>query len=526
MIKKKKNKDDVKIKDFKKEKLKFMNNKLDILKNSINNFSKNVPLYNIILDSKESIKTDSFYDMYFYDTDKIDNNKYIFDIEKIDIPKNIFKCKKICLQLTTQQSKDLIKMMDGYRNVYNLTIKFIKQREYLRKEKENLNKNIIIVKEKDVKKKNLILNKDYKEVKNILDNIIGVISKEEDIKERQIKRRENISNFIKDDNYEMILDYKILRTYFLKDIINDISKKYKTPIHSLNKAVELACISFKSAITNLRNGKIKNFRIRPIKSNKSSLLMDIEKGSFTKDGKSFIKSILGNEILNKNNIKYNFKNDCKIHYNKDTKKFILLVPEKINIEENENNNYISIDPGLRTFLNCTTNNKYIEIGNNIKDELKILIKRIDKVSNIKKNKLKNRYLKILRSRIKQKVNDMHWKIIYYLTNTYKTIIIGKWSTKSIISKNNKIFNGINKRIIQNLSFYSFLEKLKYKCLIRNVNLKLVEEYYTSKVCSCCGNIKNNLKGEKVYNCNKCKIVINRDYNGSRNIFLKSIKSIV
>jgi len=121
---------------------------------------------------------------------------------------------------------------------------------------------------------------------------------------------------------------------------------------------------------------------------------------------------------------------------------------------------------------------------------------------------------------------MHWKIIDYLTNTYKIIIIGKWSTKSIISNYDSNLKKMNKRIIQCLSFYSFLEKLKYKCLIKNTDLKIVDEHYTSKMCTLCTNIKEDLKGDKTYNCTVCNISIKRDYNGSRNIFLKSIKSIV
>jgi transposase len=111
--------------------------------------------------------------------------------------------------------------------------------------------------------------------------------------------------------------------------------------------------------------------------------MDIEKSSFTKDGKSFIKSVLGKEVLNKENINYTVKHDCKIHYNKDNKKFVLLIPEEVEISSNlKMNNYISIDPGIRTFLNCTTNN--------IKDKLKNEILRLEKINLIpKNNKIKN-----------------------------------------------------------------------------------------------------------------------------------------
>lgn len=508
-MKKKKYKSKLKTKKiYKKD---FFKNKSNFLKDSIYNFSKNVPLYNIFVDQKNYIKTNSVYNMYSYEVNNIDINNYIFNDEKKEYNKEqkYFKCKKISLKPTFEQRKNLLLMMEGYRQVYNLTVNFINKREYFRKK----NKKYLI--------NNTIENREK------IKNDINIIQTEDNIKKLQSKRVENIKDYLKSDNYEMILDYKILRTYFLKDEIKNISINYKTPIHSLDKAVGLACASFKSAISNLNNKNIKTYKIRKIKSNKKSLLMDIEKTSFTKNGKSFIKSVLGKEVLNKNNIDYNIKNDCKLHYNKDTKKFILLVPEEVNIKNIiKNDNYISIDPGLRTFLSCTTNNSYIEIGTNIKYKLKNELERLDKINLIKKNKIKNRYLRIIRSRIKNKINDMHWKIINYLTNTYNIIIIGKWSTKSIISNEDSNLNKINKRIIQCLSFYSFLEKLKYKCLIKNTELKIVDEHYTSKMCTFCANIKKDLKGDKIYNCTVCNISINRDYNGSRNIFLKSIKSIV
>jgi putative transposase len=41
----------------------------------------------------------------------------------------------------------------------------------------------------------------------------------------------------------------------------------------------------------------------------------------------------------------------------------------------------------------------------------------------------------------------------------------------------------------------------------------------------CGCKNENLGGSKIFNCNKCKINMDRDYNGARNIMLKSISSI-
>lgn len=322
----------------------------------------------------------------------------------------------------------------------------------------------------------------------------------------------------------MILDHKKLKTYFLKDEIHKVSKKFKTPVHTLNYAVQLACASYKSCLTNFKNGNIKKFNIRYIKSTKSSLIMDIEKSVINK--KSFITSVLGKEIKNTKNLDYIANNDCKLHYNKNKNIFTLLIPKEINLEiSKKKNEYISIDLGLRTLMNCKTNKEYIEIGNNVQHELKKYLEREDKYKLIKKIKIKNKLLKKLREKIKNKVDDLHWKSIHYLTSNYKNIIIGKWSTKNIISRKDSILHRMNKRIIQSISYYKLIERLKFKSIINNNNLIIKEEWYTSKTCTLCGNIKDDLGANKTYSCVKCNLNTKRDYNGCRNIFLNCIKSI-
>lgn len=39
---------------------------------------------------------------------------------------------------------------------------------------------------------------------------------------------------------------------------------------------------------------------------------------------------------------------------------------------------------------------------------------------------------------------------------------------------------------------------------------LIKENYTSKVCSNCVNIKHDLGGNKIYDCTKCKVKMDRD----------------
>ncbi len=71
-----------------------------------------------------------------------------------------------------------------------------------------------------------------------------------------------------------------------------------------------------------------------------------------------------------------------------------------------------------------------------------------------------------------------------------------------------------------MKFYEFRLRLIYKCGIKNINFKLIDEFYTSKTCSMCGNYNNTLKGDIEYNCKKCNIKMHRDINGCRNIYMK------
>ena len=84
---------------------------------------------------------------------------------------------------------------------------------------------------------------------------------------------------------------------------------------------------------------------------------------------------------------------------------------------------------------------------------------------------------------------------------------------------------MNKRIIQCMSYYKFTERLKYKTLVNENKLIIEEEWYTSKSCTKCGFKKDDLGSNKIYKCSKYNINIDRDYNGSRNIFIKCIESI-
>ena len=74
------------------------------------------------------------------------------------------------------------------------------------------------------------------------------------------------------------------------------------------------------------------------------------------------------------------------------------------------------------------------------------------------------------------------------------------------------------KAIQEQNFYSIRLKLISKCKEQNIELRLVDTFYpSSKTCSCCGNIKRDLKlSDRIYKC-ECGNIINRDFQASLNL---------
>ncbi len=75
----------------------------------------------------------------------------------------------------------------------------------------------------------------------------------------------------------------------------------------------------------------------------------------------------------------------------------------------------------------------------------------------------------------------------------------------------------------------FLDKLMDKAKLYGCKVFEVNEAYTSKTCSNCGYIKNDLKNANHFVCNNCNNIMGRDPNASKNVMLRyftKIESII
>ena len=67
-------------------------------------------------------------------------------------------------------------------------------------------------------------------------------------------------------------------------------------------------------------------------------------------------------------------------------------------------------------------------------------------------------------------------------------------------------------------FYEFRKQIEYKVEWNNILVVIADRFFpSSKLCSCCGNIKKDLRlSDRIYKC-ECGNVIDRDYQAALNL---------
>jgi len=194
---------------------------------------------------------------------------------------------------------------------------------------------------------------------------------------------------------------------------------------------------------------------------------------------------------------------------------------------------VALDPGVRTFQTFYSEEGICgKIGDGTSKELKKLLILEDKLkSKLTTNKkLKSRTRKnmkkrcaLLRTKVKNKVIELHRKTCNWLTTTFKYIFLPSFGVKGMTKKRHRNIGKVTVRSMLALSHYAFQERLKHMAKYRGCIVNICSEAYTSKTCGSCGIMNNTLSGNKVFECSNCDLVIDRDYNGARNIYLRNIQ---
>ena len=75
------------------------------------------------------------------------------------------------------------------------------------------------------------------------------------------------------------------------------------------------------------------------------------------------------------------------------------------------------------------------------------------------------------------------------------------------------------QFISKQCWYEFVRQMKYKCEWNDIEFVQADTFYpSSKTCSVCGCIKNDLKlSDRTYVCKNCGNVVDRDLNAAINL---------
>ena len=188
------------------------------------------------------------------------------------------------------------------------------------------------------------------------------------------------------------------------------------------------------------------------------------------------------------------------------------IPKKISINPNK---VIGIDLGINHFL-VTSKNEYIDNPKYLKQSLEKLahqqqlLSRKTKGSN-NRSKQKFQVAKVY-ERISNQRKDFLHKLSTSLINSYDCIIAEDLNINSMLQGNK--YQTTLHRSISDASWGQFTGMLSYKAEEAGKHLILVNPRNTSQTCSNCGLKVEKKLWDRIHNCPKCQISLDRDYNSS------------
>ena len=211
---------------------------------------------------------------------------------------------------------------------------------------------------------------------------------------------------------------------------------------------------------------------------------------------------------------------------------ILVEDDYIEVSKSTNEG-VGIDLGVKEFAVCSDGIKFKNINKTS------TVKKVEKKLKREQRKLSRKYesLKIRNKNIKEgratrqniqkqvvKVQKLHQRLTNirtdYINKIVSSIIKQKPSYITIEDLNVKgmMKNKHLSKAIASQKFFEFKTKLTFKCKENHIELRIVDRFYpSSKTCSNCGEIKQDLKlSDRIYKCD-CGLTIDRDLNSSINL---------
>ena len=221
-------------------------------------------------------------------------------------------------------------------------------------------------------------------------------------------------------------------------------------------------------------------------------------------------------------------NDCRLVL--EYGKWFIVIPKEIKITPIDNQEgIVAIDPGVRTFATYFSTEGYFgKLGQGAFDKILKLNLKIDKlISKLSKETDKNKKSNLKRSifnirfKIRNLIDEIHWKVIKFFISRFKVIIFPPFNVSEMVKKSKRKLPKKVVRAMNCFRFYEFKERLKLKCKENGVTFVESSEAFTSKTNSFTGELMENLGSKEKFMFNN--VSVDRDINGARNILIRAMR---
>ena len=199
---------------------------------------------------------------------------------------------------------------------------------------------------------------------------------------------------------------------------------------------------------------------------------------------------------------------------------------------------VALDPGVRTFQTCydPQSLQCYKWGSGDMGKIIRLCLGMDKlisklatgkqqhtVNHRRRWKMKQALSRI-RAKIRNLVDDLHRKLIKWLCENYRLVLLPSFDTSVMLSKKGarrRVINSETARMMATWAHYRFKQRLLSKAsTYAHCMVEIVDESYTSMTCGRCGTLNRDIHNAEVFWCLQCGYAADRDFNGARNIYLR------
>lgn len=336
---------------------------------------------------------------------------------------------------------------------------------------------------------------------------------------------------------------KTLNYYDQHKHLKEIKKMFPEikKIHSqvLQEVLQLVETSYQNFFRRLKSGGKAGFpRFKSSNSFKSILFPQIAKSAKKKNIKSLTKggiNLLPNGkikihgIIGEVKVKFHRPTEGEIYsaiIKKENDKYYLILKCK-NVSEKtftKTNKVTGIDLGIESFVTLDDGKKFHH-PRSFKTSKEHLADKQRKLALKKRGSNNHLKAKLVvakqHEKIKNQRHDFQHKLSINLIKEFDEIYIEDLNIKGMLG--NEASKSLHREIMD-ASWGTFVEKLIYKAESANRLIVKVPANFTSQMCSCCGGINKHELKDRIYSCQSCGLVMDRDHNAAINIKVLGIKA--